>query len=42
MQPGDLLMATAETKIHVSEFVNEPFLDFNRPENRAAMEVALK
>ena len=34
-------MATAETKLHVSEFVNEPFTDFSRPENRKAMEAAL-
>jgi 1-pyrroline-5-carboxylate dehydrogenase len=35
-------MATAETKIHDSEFTNEPFLDFGKAENRAAMEAALK
>src|SRR2546423_13271319 len=35
-------MATAETKVHVSEFVNEPFTDFSKPENRSAMEAALK
>jgi len=35
-------MATAETKPNVSEFVNEPFLDFSRPENRKRMEEALK
>jgi 1-pyrroline-5-carboxylate dehydrogenase len=35
-------MATAETKIHVTEFTNEPFLDFTKPENRSAMEAALK
>src|SRR5256886_2411285 len=35
-------MATAETKPHVSEFVNEPFTDFSKPENRKAMEAALK
>ena len=35
-------MATAEAKIHVSEFTNEPFVDFSRPENRKAMEDALK
>src|ERR1700676_2552138 len=34
-------MATAETKIHVSEFTNEPFTDFFKPENRSAMEAAL-
>ena len=35
-------MATAEAKIHVSEFTNEPFVDFSQPENRKAMEDALK
>src|SRR6266478_2780581 len=35
-------MATAETKPHVSEFVNEPFIDFSRPDNRKRMEEALK
>ncbi len=35
-------MATAETKLHVPEFTNEPFLDFSKPENRKAMEEALK
>ena len=35
-------MATAEAKIHVSEFTNEPFVDFSKPENRKAMEDALK
>src|SRR6202007_1101943 len=35
-------MATAETKPMVSEFVNEPFIDFSRPENRKRMEEALK
>src|ERR1700687_5960052 len=35
-------MATAETKIQVSEFTNEPFIDFSKPENRSAMEAALK
>src|SRR5260370_34076423 len=35
-------MATAETKPHASEFVNEPFLDFSRPENRKRMGEALK
>jgi 1-pyrroline-5-carboxylate dehydrogenase len=35
-------MATAETKIHVTEFTNEPFIDFTKPDNRAAMEAALK
>jgi 1-pyrroline-5-carboxylate dehydrogenase len=35
-------MATAETKIQVGEFTNEPFLDFTKPENRAGMVAALK
>ncbi len=35
-------MATAEQKLHVSEFTNEPFVDFSKPENRRAMEEALK
>jgi len=35
-------MATAETKPHVSEFANEPFVDFSQPENRKRMESALK
>jgi 1-pyrroline-5-carboxylate dehydrogenase len=35
-------MATAEAKIQVSEFTNEPFVDFTKPENRKAMEEALK
>jgi 1-pyrroline-5-carboxylate dehydrogenase len=35
-------MATAETKLHVSEFTNEPFVDFSKPENKRAMEEALK
>src|SRR5580700_7477802 len=35
-------MATAETKVRVGEFANEPFLDFTKPENRSAMEAALK
>ena len=34
-------MATAE-QLHLSEFDNEPFVDFSRPENRAAMEAALE
>jgi 1-pyrroline-5-carboxylate dehydrogenase len=33
-------MATAE-QFHISEFANEPFVDFSKQENRAAMEVAL-
>lgn len=35
-------MATAETKPQVSEFVNEPFIDFSQPANRKRMEEALK
>ena len=35
-------MATAEPKLHKPEFTNEPFVDFAKPENRAAMEAALK
>jgi len=35
-------MATAEAKIQLSEFTNEPFIDFSKPENRTAMEAALK
>src|SRR5580658_1343543 len=36
------VMATAEAKIHVSEFTNESFIDFSKPENRRAMEEALQ
>src|SRR5947209_20613654 len=35
-------MATAEQVVHVSEFTNEPFIDFTKVENRARMEAALK
>src|SRR6202045_2094342 len=35
-------MATAETRVHVSEFTNEPFVDFSKPENERAMRAALK
>src|ERR1700730_8601679 len=35
-------MATAETTLRVGDFVNEAFVDFSRPENKAAMEAALK
>src|SRR5215510_12304716 len=35
-------MATAEQKPHLSEFTNEPFIDFSNPENRKRMEEALK
>src|SRR5580693_2715623 len=35
-------MATAESRVQTSEFTNEPFVDFSRPENKRAMEAALK
>src|SRR4029077_257053 len=35
-------MATAEQIVHVSEFTNEPFIDFSKAENRSRMEEALK
>jgi 1-pyrroline-5-carboxylate dehydrogenase len=35
-------MATAEVKLQKPEFVNELFVDFSKPENRAAMDAALK
>jgi 1-pyrroline-5-carboxylate dehydrogenase len=35
-------MATAETRLNATEFTNEPFVDFSMPENRNAMEAALK
>ena len=35
-------MATAEQTVHVSEFTNEPLIDFSKPENRSRMEEALK
>ena len=35
-------MATAETTVRVGDFANEPFVDFSRPENQAAMAAALK
>ncbi|OLD81439.1 MAG: L-glutamate gamma-semialdehyde dehydrogenase [Acidobacteria bacterium 13_1_20CM_58_21] len=35
-------MATAEQTVHVSEFTNEPFIDFTKPENRSRMGEALK
>jgi 1-pyrroline-5-carboxylate dehydrogenase len=34
-------MATAETKLNVTEFTNEAFIDFSNPENRKKMEAAL-
>jgi 1-pyrroline-5-carboxylate dehydrogenase len=34
-------MATAEVKVTRGEFTNEPFTDFSKPENRAAMLAAL-
>jgi len=35
-------MATAEVRLHKPEFTNEPFVNFSKPENKAAMETALK
>ncbi len=35
-------MATAESTLRLTEFTNEPFVDFSKPENRKAMEEALK
>src|SRR6266404_1615502 len=35
-------MATAEQIVHVSEFTNEPFIDFTKAENRTRMQEALK
>ena len=35
-------MATAEAKLHLKEFTNEPFVDFSTAENRKKMEEALK
>ena len=35
-------MATAESTIRASEFMNEPFVDFSTAENKRAMEAALK
>jgi 1-pyrroline-5-carboxylate dehydrogenase len=37
-------MATSKAKLHgnVSEFTNEPFIDFSKPENKKKMEAALK
>jgi 1-pyrroline-5-carboxylate dehydrogenase len=34
-------MATADAKLHVPEFTNEPFIDFSKPENKKKMEAAL-
>ena len=34
-------MATTAVKLERGEFVNEPFTDFSKPENRKAMEAAL-
>ena len=34
-------MATAEAKLHLTEFTNEPFVNFSLPENKKAMEAAL-
>jgi 1-pyrroline-5-carboxylate dehydrogenase len=35
-------MATAEQKLHLPEFTNEPFIDFSQAENRVRMEEALR
>jgi 1-pyrroline-5-carboxylate dehydrogenase len=35
-------MATADAKVHVAEFTNEPFIDFSNADNRKKMEEALK
>jgi 1-pyrroline-5-carboxylate dehydrogenase len=35
-------MATAEAKVHVTEFANEPFIDFSNADNRRKMQDALK
>jgi len=35
-------MVTAEAKLHVTEFTNEPFIDFANPDSRKKMEEALK
>jgi 1-pyrroline-5-carboxylate dehydrogenase len=35
-------MATAESTVRLTEFTNEPFVDFSKLENRQAMEAALK
>src|SRR5580700_10791229 len=35
-------MATAEAKVHVTEFTNEPFIDFSNADNRKKMQDALK
>ncbi len=35
-------MATAEQVVHVSEFTNEPFIDFTKAENRSRMQEALQ
>src|ERR1700737_679433 len=40
--PGDFCMAIAETTVRTSEFTNEPFVDFSKPENKTAMQAALK
>src|SRR6202021_2718109 len=39
---GDFRMAAAESKVHMSEFTNEPFVDFSKTENNQAMRAALK
>ena len=34
-------MATADARVHVTEFTNEPFIDFSNAENQKKMEAAL-
>src|ERR1700737_800966 len=40
--PKEATMVTAERKPQHPPFANEPFVDFSKPENRAAMQDALK
>jgi len=35
-------MATVDTRLHVAEFTNEPFIDFTNPANKKRMEDALE
>jgi 1-pyrroline-5-carboxylate dehydrogenase len=37
-----IIMATADAKLHVTEFTNEPFIDFTTPANKKRMEDALE
>jgi 1-pyrroline-5-carboxylate dehydrogenase len=36
-----MAIATADTRLHATEFTNEPFIDFSQAENRKRMEAAL-